>query len=659
MQGKRADFQRYGSMLRLVAGVSMVLILGSGCPRKPVGPSHDGGADAMVDGHVLGDGGDATSPDAAVVVEEHSAISAGQALPLDLLFVLDNSGSMENEQSVLRAQFNTLVDRLSGIPGGLPDLHVGVVSTDLGAGSYTSLGTCETVGGDRGALGLSSGVDHGQAVIGAGQHYIVDVEPKGCSIDKVPLADGVQCQDNNCTQANCDQAAQGNEQLVLVQDPQTGCPRCRNYEGDIVDVFSGYADFGIDGCGFEQQFEAAMKALDSDNSDNAGFLRDEALLALVWVTDEDDCSASDPDTLFNPDPNLDDMNSPLGPLSSFRCFEFGVQCDINDRTIMGPRTDCQPRDDAQALLYPVSRYSAFFESLKEPEWIVLAAIAGPIPADGTVNVRPDVVGRPTLDFSCLDPVNPSEGGTPAIRIKALVSMFNSPGAMATWAFTSVCSTDYTPVLTGVADKAAGVFGGICMDEPIYGCPVGPSGTACRDCAPSCRVFEVAGRGGAQEKRYAIPWCGALCQDGLCDAASLQPCGDDGSGRCICENGLAPTLVDGVTGCASLHYPEGIPNVSGNDSDLAGLIPPAEPTCQGPDCSEDQAGMIPACWYVTNNSACGSNLSIRVVRAEDPEAGRIIDASCRIIERGEADCDNGIDDDQDCQTDDEDSDCMMD
>jgi hypothetical protein len=69
-------------------------------------------------------------------------------------------------------------------------------------------------------------------------------------------------------------------------------------EGDLTNVSSG--------CGFEQPLEAALKALAPHNSEisfthgeghgdreNAGFLRDNSLLVVVVVTDEDDCSTTD------------------------------------------------------------------------------------------------------------------------------------------------------------------------------------------------------------------------------------------------------------------------------------------------------------------------------------------------------------------------------
>jgi hypothetical protein len=51
---------------------------------------------------------------------------------LDLLFMIDDSGSMDDDQANLGRNFPRLMDELRNLPLGLPDLHVGVVSSDLG-----------------------------------------------------------------------------------------------------------------------------------------------------------------------------------------------------------------------------------------------------------------------------------------------------------------------------------------------------------------------------------------------------------------------------------------------------------------------------------------------------------------------------------------------
>src|SRR5690348_2498849 len=80
---------------------------------------------------------------------------------VDLLFVVDNSGSMSEEQASLANQIPRLVNVLAsgdadadGTPDfpAVPSLHVGVISTDMGTGGYR-VPTCDEPNfGDDGIL---------------------------------------------------------------------------------------------------------------------------------------------------------------------------------------------------------------------------------------------------------------------------------------------------------------------------------------------------------------------------------------------------------------------------------------------------------------------------------------------------------------------------
>jgi len=107
------------------------------------------------------------------------------------------------------------------------------------------------------------------------------------------------------------------------------------------------------GCGFEMYFEAAWRALTSHTGvgePNEGFLRDDSVLAVVFVGNEDDCSTDD-FTLFGPD----DVS--LG--------------ELNTRCALHPDR-----------LTPVSRYIDRFRALRTgcEERLVTAAITG-VPVD--------------------------------------------------------------------------------------------------------------------------------------------------------------------------------------------------------------------------------------------------------------------------------------
>ena len=75
---------------------------------------------------------DVSKVDPRQATEQNKEIPINLSRDLDLLFVIDNSISMKQEQDSLSANFPDFIDILEGIEGGLPSLHLGVVSSDMG-----------------------------------------------------------------------------------------------------------------------------------------------------------------------------------------------------------------------------------------------------------------------------------------------------------------------------------------------------------------------------------------------------------------------------------------------------------------------------------------------------------------------------------------------
>jgi len=217
-------------------------------------------------------------PDSATVSVFDVGVDAGPGRceiddPVDVLFVIDNSQSMEEEQASLAAEMPRLIESLVAPPdldgdgeldwNPIANLQIGVITTDLGAGGVR-IGSCER---RRGGDGILRNV--------------------------------------------------GNPRDFACLRP---FPRFLSYgsrAGDaeeIVEDLACVVNVGIDGCGQEQHLEATLKALTPATATirfeggttghgdgvNAGFLREGSFLAVVIVSDEDDCSASDP-LLFEPD----------------------------------------------------------------------------------------------------------------------------------------------------------------------------------------------------------------------------------------------------------------------------------------------------------------------------------------------------------------------
>lgn len=166
-------------------------------------------------------------------LEGESAGGVQTCREVDFLFVVDNSGSMRDNQAKLVANYDVFIDGIVETIDRLESIHVGVVTTDAYA---SNLYPCNELGG----LVLNTGGK--------------DSSNRKCG----PYADG----DNFMTEA------------------------------DNLDVkFRCAARVGTEGSGKESSLQAAISAVTPPMTQpggcNEGFVRDGALLVLVIISDED------------------------------------------------------------------------------------------------------------------------------------------------------------------------------------------------------------------------------------------------------------------------------------------------------------------------------------------------------------------------------------
>lgn len=329
---------------------------------------------------------------------------------LDILFVIDDSGSMEGQQAALAAAArDALFGQLAAELGGhLPDLHVGVTTSNapLAPNAPASIPGCSAVPQARGGGGEL--VTSGCPGIDPGATFLVDE----------------------------DDGAGG---------------RTRNYQGDLADVFACMANVGTGGCGFEHTLEATARGVELNGPFATGFRRDDALLLVVIVSDEDDCSAADA-TLFG-DPTAD-LGSPLGPRNSFRCFEFGITCAEPARDF-GVKTACAPTDGG--YLTPVAAIAARIRAaVADPSRVMVAGIHGG-PRGVTVVPEPPP-GDPTHPFLGTVCQGTDFEVSPALRLSAFAAEFP-----ARWVLTPECITTMSAKLGRITRAATGVLArGTCL-----------------------------------------------------------------------------------------------------------------------------------------------------------------------------------------------------
>jgi hypothetical protein len=367
---------------------------------------------------------------------------------VDILFMIDNSAEMTEMQEKLYAQLPLFLQLLQSLAVP-PSLHIAVVSSDMGAPSDSANAIECTAKGDQGEF-----------------QYL-------------PRSDSSL--DITCTDTTL---APGD---TFISDADM----MPNYTDPIGTVLQCIALLGDQGCGFEHQLASIDRALGADGqgpppSTNADFLRPEAALAIVILTNEDDCSAPANTQLYSLNGGQQNIANPLGPIANYRCNQFGHLCSdpITGAVIAPPLvppadaqgtaaaptlalTNCTSNDTGTGLLTPVARFISDVKALKpDPDnQIVVAAIAAPAapytvawaPASGGQNTKPGELW-PELEHSCGaagGDVNPAgqistDGsfGDPGVRIAEFVNAF--PRSY----LESVCDPTYTPALSAVAARIA-------------------------------------------------------------------------------------------------------------------------------------------------------------------------------------------------------------
>jgi hypothetical protein len=214
-----------------------------------------------------------------------------------------------------------------------------------------------------------------------------------------------------------------------------------NFTGDVASVAGCMLKLGCAGCSQQHSLQSLRVGLDEGlTPENKGFLRPDALLAIVLLTDEDDCSAP-------PDTDLFALDYP-GFLSSWRCAYHGHLCGGRMPPMAefsAPYASCTSNEGGK--LIPVKQIADSVRALKpRPDrQILVAAIAGiPDSADPVYRYTRYPDGQIDYGKIC---TGPHWGATGAIRIKTFVDAFD--GTMY-----SICPDDYRPALAKIGEAIA-------------------------------------------------------------------------------------------------------------------------------------------------------------------------------------------------------------
>lgn len=370
--------------------------------------------------------------------------STGEPTPaagVDILFIVDNSGSMAEEQQRLAAAITALVDPLVGSGR---DLRIAVTTTDAGNPR------CPTSTPEGGAFQTASC----RARVADGEWTFLDQDLSAACL-------GV-----------CDQEALVFTPTTTADDPVAKVRPwlewdgvAGNVEGSPAQALACMLPQGVAGCGFEAPLEAMLRALErtqAPGDPQFGFLRDDADLLVVLVTDEADCSANPEFTdIFTTEKVFwNDADDPA-PTSAL-CWRAGVACTGGpgtyddcvavDRDISGAIT----ADPDAAVLQPLSRYQGLLSTIAADKQaagsaakVQVAAIAGvpvgypQVPLVFKDSPDPEIQTNFGVAPGC---VAADSTAAPPLRTRELIEQTAPLGA----GLFSICESDFESSLAAIS-----------------------------------------------------------------------------------------------------------------------------------------------------------------------------------------------------------------
>ncbi len=492
---------------------------------------------------------------------------------VDILFEIDNSNSMGANQTQLASQFSVLINQLVSPPTDptthaplyppVASMHVGVISQDLGTPGSQVPSCANSDLGDNGNLNpIRNGLSQQQ-------HEPWTTAPAGIR--------PARCMGNDPNQY---------PSFLTFDASQIG-PSHPTYQSDFRDDFVCNAFLYINGCGLEAQIESAYRALvihnprdTPGNMDvNAGFMRDNSVLAIVIVSDEEDGSVRD--CRFA---ERDAHGRPLPCNDALTVYDESnpnwSSNDLNLRFYMyTPHGPQDPTWTIDRYIDPTNTNRGFL-GLKpgHPDQVIFAGILG-VPlslpmtpsgdvdwntllgthADGSDGMTAMSAGGPISmkqanpDPACptrvvpacyrqgttWNPAMPScDPGTqyfawPSRREVEVARIFEENYHNGT--ISSICQSDYSSALAQIVQRIQNRFSGRCLPRPLQTNPLNPAANTAT--TVNCTVTETLPAG------TAASWC---------TAAHGRSPGEPVNGAQTCIVAQVPQLYGSTTPPSGVH-----------------------------------------------------------------------------------------------------------
>jgi hypothetical protein len=478
--------------------------------------------------------------------EKDGTVAVSVNRDVDILFVIDNSRSMAQEQATLARNFGPLIERLER-DDVRANYRIAITTTDNGhmhcpgrdAGNFKA-SSCL---GRREDFQITS---HGEVV----EDYFAVACSDRCAHEDIEILPTTTFHDPTPRPRPWIESIGGVTNL-----PEGISP---------VDAFECLAPQGVTGCGFEAPLESMRLGLlqaNDTSSEEYGFMRPGAILAVVFVTDEADCSARwsevpDPWDVSGSRALWSPENAEAGRITSEVCWFGGVECEDSpdgsrecwaaDKAADGSVTD----DPAQAVLHPLARYEQLLAEIEaskqelDPEQQVLVAVLTGVPTDydggripyGDGN-DPEYLRDTGVGAGC---ESANGKAAPPVRLAELADAFATSEDDVN--LYSVCKEDYSDAMSSIAEAIGRQVRPPCVETCVADTDPTREGVQ-----HNCQLLEEHVTANGEAVEVDIPACehtdaGVRVPDGvdacyraLTDAdGTTAAAGDDMSRECVDE-----------------------------------------------------------------------------------------------------------------------------
>lgn len=415
-------------------------------------------------------------------------VSATEFDGVDLLVMVDNSISMAAEQAILSTGFYTLINSLTKPLLNDPDwgydaidnMRVAVTSSNLGL----MWGDEHSIEGSPSMKNCDARGDNGAFLITPTDLTNINVQDGkvSCESGGGQCPDGFTCSATDTSSVGvCDAPTSGGTPVTTVSCKYlaTGATyastSAESTNSDLTTQVACMAMQGTDGCGFEQQLEASLLSLQN----NTDFIVDTHLLAVLIVSDEEDCSIESPDLFSTAEWN--NSSTYLENLYPNVSSQQNVACNWSGEAA------------SNKYLFDVSRYYDGLADLKGGvhSSVIFAAIVGvPKSADSSADylcegagdkidgclsdantamaIRPVKLTEEDQDYIHFNPAcTRDEAGKtvteakPGRRYVELAQQFGSNSYVY-----SICNEDWSPAMETIAEIIAKQMGSSCYSKQL-------------------------------------------------------------------------------------------------------------------------------------------------------------------------------------------------